>query len=66
MYILSTKLISPCRFDKVYDSLYNLCVAEDSIYPEKYVVNDFPPMNAFPANHPNRILFETNGFKDEL
>lgn len=47
------------RFHKVYDSLYNLCLAEDSIYPEKYIVNDYPPMNAFPAQHPNRAVFES-------
>ena len=53
------------RFDKVYDSLYNLCLAEDSIRPEKYIVNDYPPMNAFPAQHPNRVLqFDTAN--DEL
>ena len=53
------------RFNKVYDSLYNLCLAEDSIHPEKYIVSDYPPMNAFPAQHPNRVLqFDTP--KDEL
>ena len=45
-----------CRFDKVYDSLYNICIAEDSIRPEKYTVDGHPPMNGFPANHPNRGL----------
>lgn len=45
-----------CRFDKVYDSLYNICIAEDSICPEKYAVDGYPPMNGFPANHPNRGL----------
>lgn len=60
-------LLSYFRFDKVYDSLYNLCLAEDSIRPEKYIVNDYPPMNAFPVQHPNRVLqFETVQVKDEL
>ena len=55
------------RFDKVYDTLYNLCLAEDSIRPEKYVVNDYPPMNAFPAQHPNRVLEDINvKVSDEL
>ena len=49
----------------MYDSLYNLCLAEDSIHPEKYVVNDYPPMNAFPAQHPNRAL-QFDDVKDEL
>ena len=40
----------------MYDSLYNICIAEDSIHPEKYTVDGHPPMNGFPANHPNRGL----------
>ena len=40
----------------MYDSLYNICIAEDSIRPEKYAVDGHPPMNGFPANHPNRGL----------
>lgn len=57
-----------CRFDKVYDSLYNICVAEDSIRPEKYAVNGYPPMKGFPAYHPNMGLLntETAAVKDEL
>ena len=55
------------RFHKVYDSLYNLCLTENSIYPEKYIVEGYPPMNAFPAEHPNRVLYTDNlNFKDEL
>ena len=46
----------PHRFDKVYDSLYNLCLAENSIRPEKYFVEGYPAMNAFPAEHPNKAL----------
>ena len=60
-------LIPYYRFHKVYDSLYNLCLEEDSIRPEKYTVEGYPPMNAFPANHPNRVLYmDTMGAKDEL
>ena len=57
------------RFHKVYDSLYNLCLEEDSICPEKYIVEGHPPMNAFPTNHPNRALYtvtDAMGIKDEL
>lgn len=52
----------------MYDSLYNLCLAEDSIRPEKYIVEDYPPMNAFPAQHPNRLTLEDISVKviDEL
>ena len=46
-----------CRFHKVYDSLYNLCLADDNIYPEKYVVEGNPPMHDFPSAHPNKNLF---------
>lgn len=51
----------------MYDSLYNLCLADDNIYPEKYVVEGNPPMNAFPKAHPNRVLYsDTFQVKDEL
>ena len=56
-----------CRFDNVYDSMHNLCVTEDSIRPQKYVVEGYPPMNGFPAHHPNRGLqFNAQLVKDEL
>lgn len=58
-----------CRFDKVYDSLYNICIAEDSIRPEKYAIDGYPPMNGFPAHHPNRglqLIEEPAMIKDEL
>ena len=38
----------------MYDSLYNLSMAEDSIDPLKYRVEGYPPIHSFPANHPNR------------
>ena len=50
----------------MYDSLYNLCLAEESIHPEKYIVKDYPPMNAFPAQHPNRVLEPKAKVNDEL
>ena len=51
----------------MYDSLHNLCLADDSISPEKYIVQGNPPMNAFPAEHPNRALYmDTLQLKDEL
>ena len=59
----------PHRFDKTYDSLYNLCLAENSIRPEKYLVERYPAMNAFPAEHPNRALYADEvdlNHKDEL
>ena len=56
-----------CRFHKAYDSLYNLCLAEDNIRPDKYLVEGLPPMNAFPVQHPNRALYtDTIELKDEL
>lgn len=63
------QLIAHFRFYKMYDSLHNLCLTEDNIYPEKYIVDGYPPMNAFPAQHPNRILFTDTviqQIKDEL
>ena len=59
----------PPRFDKVYDSLYNLCLAENSIRPEKYLVEGYPAMNTFPAEHPNRAQYVDDvdlNQKDEL
>ena len=63
-----TILVSLCghRFHKVYDSLYNLCLEEDCVQPEKYLINNYPPMSAFPADHPNRVLNEDSYFRDEL
>lgn len=35
--------------------MYNLSLAEDSIWPEKYQVGDTsPPLHAFPLEHPNK------------
>ena len=53
----------------MYDSLYNICNAENSIRPEKYAIDGYPPMNGFPAYHPNRGLqlnTDLAAVKDEL
>ena len=47
----------------MYDALYNLALAEDSIRPEKYQVEGYPAITAFPAVHPNRPITQ---LKDEL
>lgn len=39
----------------MFDALYNLVTAEDSIWPEKYEVEGYPPIAQFPAVHPNRL-----------
>lgn len=41
----------------MYSALYELSVAEDNIWPEKYVVREgeYPRIRDFPAQHPNRI-----------
>ncbi len=44
----------------MYDALYNLSVAKDSILPEKYILEGLPPVCKFPKDHPNRPI------KDEL
>ena len=47
-----------CRFYHVYYAMHNLCMAEDSICPEKYQVGDsLPSINAFPPEHPNKVNF---------
>jgi hypothetical protein len=39
----------------MYDALHALAAAEeDSIWPEKYRVDDYPQIRAFPREHPNR------------
>lgn len=53
------------RLHQVYDSLYNICLAEDSIRPEKYAVEGLPPIHAFPARHPNRATVHITQ-KEEL
>ena len=51
------------RYRVMYDSLYNLVVAEDSISPEKYHIEAYPAIIDFPAIHPNR---PTAQWRDEL
>ena len=38
----------------MWDAIYNLSIADESIYPEKYVVEGLPPIRDFPASHPNK------------
>jgi len=40
-------------------------MAEDSIRPEKYRVDGYPPIHAFPEFHPNRVNIPVEN-KDEL
>ena len=49
----------------MYDALYELAVAEDNIWPEKYRVEGYPPIRDFPAQHPNKKKLDQQG-KDEL
>ena len=49
----------------MYSALYELSVAEDSIWPEKYIVNDYPQIRDFPAQHPNKKQLDEQR-KDEL
>ena len=44
------------RYEAMWDAIYNLSLAEDSIHPEKYVVSDMPAIRDFPARHPNKPL----------
>ena len=37
-----------------YDEMYNLAMTEDSIKPEKYIVEGYPPIHKFPPRHPNQ------------
>lgn len=53
------------RFHDVYDYMYNLSMAEESIYPEKYSVEGYPAVREFPKLHPNR-QDTMSKFSDEL
>ena len=57
---------SPFRYEAMWDALYNLLVAEDSIQPEKYVVNGYPSLRNFPATHVNKPSVLTALEKSEL
>ena len=48
----------------MYHALHRLSLAEDSIWPEKYVVDNTPPMHAFPPDHPHKDEFAIE--KEEL
>ena len=57
------------RAEKMYTALYELSVAEDNIWPEKYILaeGEYPRIRDFPAQHPNRKLDENSVIdKDEL
>ncbi len=42
------------RFTPMYDAMYNMALAEDNIWPEKYKVEGSPTLHQFPREHPNR------------
>ena len=46
----------------MFNALHALALAENSIRPEKYIVEGYPPIRSFPIHHPNRELH----IKDEL
>ena len=50
----------------MWDAMYNLVAAEDSIRPEKYVVDGKPAIRDFPATHVNQPTVVTAAEKDEL
>jgi len=39
--------------------MYNLAVAEDSVKPEKYKIEEYPPSHGFPSTHPNRVMHKS-------
>lgn len=45
--------------------MYNLCVADDSINPGKYLVDGYPALHQFPTKHPGSSNEEKYS-KDEL
>lgn len=49
----------------MYSALYNLAVAEDNVWPEKYRVEGYPQIRDFPPQHPNKRQQDQQG-KDEL
>ena len=50
----------------MWDAMYNLLVAEDSISPEKYVVEGYPTIKDFPPAHANSPKVATSVEKEEL
>ena len=61
--LMITLLFHICRFHQTYDYMYNLCVADDSIEPGKYLVEGYPTLHDSPLKHPNK---EMAFLKDEL
>ena len=67
-YITYTKIyhaivFAKCRTHRMFDALHALALAENSINPEKYIVESYPAIRSFPVHHPNRKL---HVIKDEL
>ena len=52
------------RFHSMYTAMLNMALAEESIQPEKYKVEDYPTLHEFPPEHPNKLTKEME--KDEL
>ena len=52
----------------MYATLYELSIADDNLWPEKFMVEDYPRIRDFPAQHPNKraSLQEGREGKDEL
>ena len=48
----------------MYTAMLNMALAEESIQPEKYKVEDYPTLHEFPPEHPNKLTKEME--KDEL
>ena len=62
MHFINWPFTSSFRTWNMYDTLHALAAEEDSIWPEKYIVEDYPPVKDFPRTHPNRKLH----VRDEL
>ena len=53
-YIMCPLFFFCHRTIDMYDALQKLALAEDSIRPEKYQIEGYPPIHAFPPEHPNK------------
>ena len=68
MYCISlsctnTHMIDNHRFVAIFNELYDIEVAEDSIYPEKFKVEGYPTLDRFPARSGAAMMSSS---KDEL
>ena len=50
----------------MFDALYNLAVADDTISPDKFKVEGRPPLHNFPPHHPNQETYDKQRPTDEL